>query len=373
MSISRCYVRIAVAACATLFVAAAPATAADLSDWSCQVDVPSVSVSVGQFPASAACAHGHTDTASQTSYDADLAITSTTGNGCKTWTATGTLTVTTPDGDRVDAFTLNADTVPQAGIVNIASGPAGTFVAKGGFAALGGCFIVDSLSLHFVSQTTGTSMATNLTDTLLFDDAGDPTVGPLFTPEAVAVAATEPIGDPSLPVLAYDTPNGGPLTAEAAAGVPDDGGVTQAASTRGASVALDPVSTGGCTLYNPDTIVIYDKDRSSHYGYSGNTGAKCTAAVQKAYCYAELWKGQPNDGTFEDNNWETGRQLAPKCVAEVFHGWHTYHTYHFTKADIVMDAPASGYWGSGRGPAGWSCTGQGTNELSCKRYSVAVK
>jgi hypothetical protein len=139
-----------------------------------------------------------------------------------------------------------------------------------------------------------------------------------------------------------------------------------------------PVSTGSCTLITPQTFRIIDRDRAKQrqaaITYYGLVGAKCNRAVQSTYCYGEIWRRRDFKVIGKNSKFgEVAERNVRRCVLSVRPAPPTYYakpTMHWTKAAIVMKAPPGAFWGSGQGPEGWACHGQGTRELSCVRSSA---
>jgi hypothetical protein len=106
---------------------ASASAAADLSNWSCQLDLPSVNWG-GTSNGLAKCIDAHRDGVH--TYDATVTIEdfAETYNSCALdngFTAHGSLTISTPDADRVDAVTITGDPGDTTGKVRLASGASG--------------------------------------------------------------------------------------------------------------------------------------------------------------------------------------------------------------------------------------------------------
>jgi hypothetical protein len=139
-----------------------------------------------------------------------------------------------------------------------------------------------------------------------------------------------------------------------------------------------PVSTGSCTLIAPQTFRIIDRGRAKKgrdaITYYGLVGAKCNRAVQSVYCYGEIWRRRDFKVIGNKRKFgEVAERNVRRCVVDVRPVPPTYYakpTTHWTKAAIIMKAPPGAFWGSGQGPEGWACHGQGTRDLSCVRSSA---
>lgn len=143
-------------------VLAGSASAADLHDWSCRIEVPEFGTTDGVSYAGTATCVNQAAPDETTSYDATIDVTQTGGSSTcvshPSWTASGSITITTPGGGTyVDGFTLTADPHRRAGTVEIASGPRGVFLAGEGVTRVGSplCGYVQGLTLSFTSPDTG--------------------------------------------------------------------------------------------------------------------------------------------------------------------------------------------------------------------------
>lgn len=190
------------------------------------------------------------------------------------------------------------------------------------------------------------------------DDDGDVPTAPFLPAEAI-IDGQAPPGELTGPLMAYSEQVADrPLTAEAA--VFDGAGDV-------ANASQQPVSSGSCNLHNPKVYRAYHLERARRgdppYFYGSTVGAKCSSAVQSASCFTELWRRQ----TFIDNETRTDVPRRAQCSASTYSGYYSRPRKHYSKNIVQMVAPPGNFWGSGRGPSGWDCSGQRTRTLSCRR------
>jgi hypothetical protein len=206
----------------------------------------------------------------------------------------------------------------------------------------------------YIGNTTCFDMSvTSMPDTCFKDDQGDLVTSPAVPWQVWSLPVPKRLGEAAGPLLAYAEGTTGPLTVTGATGASIGGDKTNTSSY--------PVSTGSCELH-AGTERIYDRDRG--YAYGGEATADCKGRVSDTNCYVEVWRVR--DNTMVEND-TTGAGDADGCWALAYHGWYRQATKHYAKAAITMWAGSGGYWGSGRGPEGWDCSGQGTRQLTCDR------
>jgi hypothetical protein len=195
------------------------------------------------------------------------------------------------------------------------------------------------------------------------DDYGQLPTLPLLPHEAFIAGDPPAIGEVAGPLLVYSQGVTGPLTTDATV----DGSGRAAPGTPTVS-ANQPVSTGSCEIRAGQFRGFHsERDRrgDAPYFYGSGSGATCTNAVDSSYCYTELWRSR--DGAFLEQEGMRDNSGPQDCSAVVYHGYYERPTRHYSKNRIQMDAGRGAWWGNGRGPRGWDCSGQGTRYLTCGR------
>lgn len=195
---------------------------------------------------------------------------------------------------------------------------------------------------------------------LAVDEDGDLITDPIFPSQIIPQLGVKPIGAPSEILHYLDVGAIGPLSAEAASDATVGG--------QGGSAASGAALSGACDLYDPRVIGYREERRSPPYGYYGEVGAGCERAGVRvtSQCYVELWRVR--DGAYIDNGNDTGNNEL-QCVASANTGFrYKRRTAHYAKGYVEL-ALSRGFWGYGRGPRGWSCDGQGTASLRCRKNS----
>jgi hypothetical protein len=167
-----------------------------------------------------------------------------------------------------------------------------------------------------------------------------------------SLAGSLPLGTPTEEVLSYADGTDGPLIASEAA--------SYATGTRTAA-AQGEVPVGGCSFFDPEIYVIYDRSRpATPYAYSTDVGARC-GGTYAAYCYSELWRQRDSKVVAQHTDYGNGTS----CTSAATHGWYVLRNKHYAKGSVTLTARSGAHWGQGSGPRGWRCTGQGTTRLNC--------
>ena len=190
----------------------------------------------------------------------------------------------------------------------------------------------------------------------LIDDEGNVATAPIV-PYEYAAAGLPVITEVAGPLLAYADVDAGPLTTDAAI-----------AGERGnPGTAQRPISTGSCDLSAGQARGRHEERHRKgdpSYFYASSAGANCSGSIS-AHCHTELWRER--DGAHLASDSRTDNIDFGHCIANAFHGYYVRPAQHYSKVAIVLSIRGDGYWGSGRGPEGWTCSGQGGKNLNCRR------
>jgi hypothetical protein len=199
---------------------------------------------------------------------------------------------------------------------------------------------------------------------MILDEEGDAPTAPFIPGDPRAAGGMPPLGEITGAILAYADGQIGPLSADAAAALeglapPDQGAMSHA-----------PTSTGSCDFRGPNLYRLRDTDRAKRgdpsYFYGAQVSQECTTAVASANCYTELWRAR--DSAVLDTVSRTDNGERPgTCWADAYSNYYVRPNKHYSKHALQATTKPGGFWGSGRGPRGWDCSGQGTRTLTCRR------
>jgi hypothetical protein len=199
---------------------------------------------------------------------------------------------------------------------------------------------------------------------LVLDEDGDPPTATFIPGDPRVAGMSWPLGQVTGVILAYAEGQIGPLSAEAAAALegiappPDYGTLSHA-----------PTSTGSCDFRGPNLYRARDYDRAKRgepsVFYGSIVGQDCTNAVASASCYTELWRVR--DSAILENDSKTDSPGPGECWAATYSNFYVRPNKHYSKNVLRATTKPGGFWGSGRGPRGWDCSGQRTRTLTCRR------